>query len=310
MSTLSWNCRGLGQPWTVCILAEVVRNKKPTFIFHMETLCSRNKLERIKIQLGYDGLFVVDRVGRSGGLVLFWKATSNVNLLQFGTNFMDAKVEVPVLGKWRLTGYYGYHESSRRRKSWDLLHLLASSSSLPWMCIGDFNDLLAANEKRGSIAHPNWKLVGLQRAITDCNLVDLGIDEYQFTWERARGTDKWVEEMLDRAFASEEWIHRFKKVKVYILDSSCSDHLPILLDPSPTQPIWRQNRFHFENSWLREADCSDVIRDSWSSYTGDSIQHRIMLCGFALMEWGGHFARDFRQQIRDCKKYMAALRGR
>ena len=113
------------------MLAKVVRNKKPTFIFLIETLCSRNKLERIKIQLSYDGLFFVDRVGQSGGLALLWKATSNVNLLQFATNFIDVEVEVPDLGKWRLTGYYGYPESSRRRKSWDLLRLLASSFSLP-----------------------------------------------------------------------------------------------------------------------------------------------------------------------------------
>lgn len=74
-------------------------------------------------------------------------------------------------------------------------------------------------------------------------------------------------------------------MKVYSLDFSCSDHLPILLDPSPTLPISRHNRFRFENAWLHEADCSDVIQDSWSSYTGDSIQHRIMICGSALMEW-------------------------
>lgn len=125
------------------------------FIFLIETLCSKNKLERIKLQLGYDGLFIVDRVGRSGGLVLLWKASSNVNLLQFTTNFINAEVEVPDLGKWRLTGYYGYPESSWHRKSWDLLRLLTSSSLLPWVCISDFNDLLAINEKRCSIAHPN-----------------------------------------------------------------------------------------------------------------------------------------------------------
>ena len=62
---------------------------------------------------------------------------------------------MPKLGVWRLTGFYGFSESSRRRESWDLLRLLAGSSELPWVCIGDFNDLLAATEKRGRIAHPN-----------------------------------------------------------------------------------------------------------------------------------------------------------
>ena len=52
------------------MLAELVNSRKPSFIFLIETLCSGSKLESIKRQLDYDGLFVVKRVGRSGGLVL------------------------------------------------------------------------------------------------------------------------------------------------------------------------------------------------------------------------------------------------
>ncbi|KAH9697393.1 reverse transcriptase domain-containing protein [Citrus sinensis] len=221
-------------------------------------------------------------MGRSGGLALLWKGTNTVSLLKFSSNFIDAEVEVPELWKWRLTGFYGYPETSRRRESWDLLRLLSTSSPLPWVCISDFNDLLAASEKRGNIVQPKWKLVGFQSAITDCNLVDLGMDGYQYTWERARGIVKWVEERLDQAFASEEWLQRFNRVKVISLESSCSDHLPILLDPNPIQPVPRHRRFRFENTWLREADCGD----------------------------GGHLARDFRKRIQECKNCMANLRGR
>ena len=67
---LSWNCRGLGHPWIVQVLIDLVRCKKPSIIFLMETLCSKNILESIKLKLGFDGLFVVDCVGRSGGLAL------------------------------------------------------------------------------------------------------------------------------------------------------------------------------------------------------------------------------------------------
>ena len=171
-----------------------------------------------------------------------------------------------------------------RQESWDLLRLLSTSSFLPWLCIGDFNDFLAANENRGKIVHPNWKLVGFQRAIEDCNMIDLGVEGYQYTWERARGTDRWVEERLDRAFAFEAWLQCFTRAKVYSLESSCSDHLPIFLDPSSAQYVTRNRRFQFENVWLHEADCSDVIRESWHSNPGNSIQNKILACGSALTE--------------------------
>ena len=70
------------------------------------------------MKLGFDGLFVVDRVGRSGGLALFWRSSATVTLLNYTRNFIDVHVEVAGLGDWRLTGFYGYPESSRRRQSW------------------------------------------------------------------------------------------------------------------------------------------------------------------------------------------------
>lgn len=83
----------------------------------METLCCRDKLEAIKIKMGYEGLFAVDRVGRSGGLALYWKSTYKVNLLKYGRNFIDVVVEESDLGKWRVTGFYGFPESCQRRDS-------------------------------------------------------------------------------------------------------------------------------------------------------------------------------------------------
>ncbi|KAL9436069.1 hypothetical protein AB3S75_022188 [Citrus x aurantiifolia] len=108
MSVLSWNCRGLGHPQTVQVLIDLVKCKKPTIIFLMETLCGKDKLESIKRKLGFDGLFVVDRVGRSGGLALLWDANTNVFLLSYARNFIDVHVVVAGLGDWRLTEFYDF----------------------------------------------------------------------------------------------------------------------------------------------------------------------------------------------------------
>lgn len=114
---LSWNCRGLGHPWTIQVLINLVRCKKPSIIFLMEILCSKNRLESIKLKLGFDGLFVVDCVERSGELALLWDASTNVSLLSYARNFVDVHVEVSSLGDWRLTGFYGFPKSCRRRQS-------------------------------------------------------------------------------------------------------------------------------------------------------------------------------------------------
>ena len=232
MSCLSWNCRGLGHPRTVQVLLDLVRSKKPDFIFLMETLCSREKLEILKFKLGFNNLFTVDKVGRSGGLALYWNSSHNVRLMKFGRNFIDVQVENANSRTWRCTRFYGFPETSKRRDSWELLRSLSSISSLPWVCIGDFNDLLHNSEKRGRCQHPNWKLQGFRAAVSDSGLVDLGMEGYQYTCERSRGTVDWVEERLNRALVSSTWLSLFSKASVVSLEVMCSDHLPIFLDPS------------------------------------------------------------------------------
>ena len=310
MSCLSWNCHSLGHPRTVQVLVELAKHHNPSFIFLMETLCNREKLDQLKIQLGYIGLFVVERVGRSSGLALFWKPNYKVQLLKFGKTFIDVSVANTEGKQWRVTGFYGFPESSRRRESWNLMRSLASSSSLPWVCLGDFNDLLHSSEKQGKHAHPNWKMHGFQKAVTDSGLFDLGMSGYQFTWERSRGSEDWVEERLDRALASNSWLHLFPKAKVSSLEASCYDHLPIFLDPNLVVNSPRIKKFRFENTWLREADCIEIVKGSWSSSVGMPIQSQIEACGSALLRWGNHFSRDFRARLLDCKKKMVLLRGK
>jgi exonuclease III len=71
MNILSWNCQGIGSPWKVRDLHLLVKENNPNILFLMETKCKKSRLEYLRVKLGYGGLFVVDSVGRSGGLAFF-----------------------------------------------------------------------------------------------------------------------------------------------------------------------------------------------------------------------------------------------
>lgn len=64
MIVLSWNCRGLGNLRAVPALKDMSRSHHPVVIFLSETLAHTGRVEEIKVQLGYDCLFVTDREGR------------------------------------------------------------------------------------------------------------------------------------------------------------------------------------------------------------------------------------------------------
>ncbi|KAL8553494.1 hypothetical protein ACS0TY_001982 [Phlomoides rotata] len=88
---------------------------------------------------------------------------------------------------WRVTGFYGIYIRVNRPISRNLLCNLANASSIPWLY------------KRGKVDHPNWLLQGFRIAVANCNLTDLPLLGYQFTWFCGRGAPNSVEERLDRA---------------------------------------------------------------------------------------------------------------
>lgn len=84
-------------------LTDVVRQEQPIFIFLCETIASKEKLEWVGNMLRYEGLFVVEPQGRSGGLALLWKAKDQADLLSYSQFYIDIKVHVADMITWRLT---------------------------------------------------------------------------------------------------------------------------------------------------------------------------------------------------------------
>jgi endonuclease/exonuclease/phosphatase family metal-dependent hydrolase len=190
-------------------------------------------MENIRVMLKYDSCLSIDVEGRSGGLAIMWKDSVRCRVMNYSRNFINIIVEDEEKRDWRLTCYYGYPERSRRRMSWDLLRELRDMSTLPWCVIGDFNDLLSQEDKKGLLPHPNWLCSGFRSAVNDCDLTDIHLEGYPFTWFKCRGQDREIEERLDRALVTTAWLTKFPNAKLTNLLSSHSDHSPILLQCNP-----------------------------------------------------------------------------
>lgn len=56
-----------------------------------------------------------------------------------------------------------------------------------WCVIGDFNDMMYSDEKRGGREQPCYLLEGFTETVQECGLHDLGFVGKKFTWERSGG---------------------------------------------------------------------------------------------------------------------------
>jgi hypothetical protein len=142
MSLLSWNCRGLGNLRIVRDLCRMVKEKKPDLVFLMETKLPSLRMEFIRVRTGFDYMFVVDNMGRSGGLALMWRFELSVEIQNYSRRHINATVQMAVNGqKWKLTGFYGHPDASKRIEAWNLLRHLHTLSPEAWLCVGDFNEI-------------------------------------------------------------------------------------------------------------------------------------------------------------------------
>ena len=115
MNLLSWNCRVLGNPGAVRDICQLTKEKKPNILFLMETKCRRQKMEHIRVKMGFDYMFVVDPIGRSGGLALCWNDAAILEIQNFSRRHITAIVTTRDAGcSWKLTGFYGHPDWSRR----------------------------------------------------------------------------------------------------------------------------------------------------------------------------------------------------
>ncbi|PON60658.1 hypothetical protein PanWU01x14_150760 [Parasponia andersonii] len=87
---------------------------------------------------------------------------------------------------WRFTSFYGHLSQSKRKFSSDLLRRLNSLFSLPYVCDGDFNEILSLSEKVRGSEKGISRMVNFQCALADCQLSDLGFVGPMLIWNNKR----------------------------------------------------------------------------------------------------------------------------
>lgn len=152
---------------------------------------------------------------RAGGLGLLWNEEVEIQLLSYSINHIDVEVKDIFENKsWRFTGFYGNPEDDKKALSWNLLSILKNQSDLPWLCAGDFNEILMESEKMGGVGRRNQLIQNFRNILNFCNLHDLGFTRYPFTWSNGREGDDNIQERLDRYVASESWSSLYLKSKL------------------------------------------------------------------------------------------------
>ncbi|CAM8982176.1 unnamed protein product [Rhodiola kirilowii] len=308
MRVLAWNCRGLGHPRSVRELAESVRINRPDLVGLQETKIEESRLVAIRRKLGFKNGFIVPRQGLAGGLALWWKEEVSLSILSYSKYHIDACVEGE--DRVRVTVFYGEPITGRRGISWGLLRRLHVQFNLPWVVLGDFNEVCFGWEVKGGRVRGEWQMRAFREALMDCGLTDLGFSGNPFTFSNRR-YGKWeTKARLDRVLVNNAWRNMFPNAQVSHISAISSDHLMLFLNSEVKEIMSKKKWFRFEPMWVRNEDLREVVAAAWNNSEGRgmSLANKLSRCSRDLAKWNNEKFGNVGKRIKELKAELESVR--
>ncbi|XP_062080922.1 uncharacterized protein LOC133785722 [Humulus lupulus] len=99
-------------------------------------------------------------------------------------------------------------------------------------------------------------------------------------------------------------------VQLTNLEISSLDHCPIDLDPKPRTYVHVTQSFQFENSWLKEPLCAQIVSNNWEVCASMNWEGKMDHCSQALLAWAKEITGNFRIQLKNCMEVIQKLKRR
>ncbi|XP_074296939.1 uncharacterized protein LOC141627604 [Silene latifolia] len=185
MNVLAWNIRGLNDPLKQQEVLVLLLNNKVDVAAVIETHVKEDAINLVwKNKLAGFSLVTNNKYHSNGRIWVFW-VPAKVSVVVYGMSAQHIHCQVlHRISKqtFEITFVYAFNLGSQRRALWDSLQSIALGVSLPWICLGDYNVTLSAEERQGS-AQVNY---GDMEEFKDClelfGLTDLPSTGLTYTW--------------------------------------------------------------------------------------------------------------------------------
>ncbi|XP_075636858.1 uncharacterized protein LOC142609117 [Castanea sativa] len=211
--------------------------------------------------------------------------------------------------QWRFTDFYSEPETVKRSEAWSKLRQLNIDLNMPWLCVGDFNEITRQEEKLEGVERSHNQMQLFRDVIDECGFMDLGYVGPKFTWARRFENGRSIWERLDRGLANNEWFLKFPGAQVHHLQCNSSYHCPLLIVLAPLDIPQRKKPFRFEEMWLSNPSCGEVVRTEWDSTVGSNLSNEILRELLRKAEFEAQ-VRGENHRVRELKKEIDVLMDR
>ena len=190
INILMWNCRGAFNPNFKRRVFEMAVNHHPSIsiIVITETRVGGDRAEKIIDGLPFDGFITTNTIGYGSGLWILWnKEDVEISLLASTEHEIHATIKVHASNlSWLFSAIYVSPRLVERQILWSNIKEVGHLHTLPWLMIGDFNEVLCGEDKfGGNQVNINWAME-FKACLDSCSFVDLGFAGPKYTWTNKR----------------------------------------------------------------------------------------------------------------------------
>ncbi|CAN1152523.1 hypothetical protein LINPERHAP2_LOCUS18799, partial [Linum perenne] len=226
--------------------------------------------------------FRSDAVGFKGGIWLLWDSNAiSLDILEFGTQFINTKGRSPDDSCFFLTAVYASPRATSQVLLWDVLERLSIGQNEPWVVIGDFNAILSAEDKVGGSPFERRRSKSFIDTVDLCRLSDLPFSGPRFTWSCNCTLSR-----IDRALVNAEWIRSMPESSVLHLHKIKSDHRPIVLCPATQVVSSNCKPFRFLSAWMSHPSFDALVKNKWIA--GTDLPNALSAMSGDLKKWNKH----------------------
>lgn len=169
---------------------------------------------------------------------------------------------------------YAQNGKEERRALWTYLSQLEEGMTIPWLVLGDFNNVFHSDDRIGGTPVTLAEVCEFQDCLEIYKLEKMASNRSIYTWND-KGTTSRVFSKIDWLFVNGEWADKMPECRTTFLNEGVSDHSPMHM--KSTNAPWRvKSNFKYCNMWRKHDQFKSIVLRCWQKQVQACYMYQVV----------------------------------